>query len=196
MVQHVSGSDSPSFKLTDIQLSFVQVLNHNRTIDSIKGDGKQRLNESNLKAKPLKFDQYFRYEVNTIKSLKSNQEFEIPCGITPHEITRNTDGVIYCIYCKSTGKMYVGMTTGPINKRMDKHKYQIRHPEKTKSKNRKLVSHFNSEGISLADDFNVVILEKYSDVKDARDLEVKWIERLDTLEHEKGLNAIRAVAEK
>uniref|UniRef100_A0A1X7V295 GIY-YIG domain-containing protein n=1 Tax=Amphimedon queenslandica TaxID=400682 RepID=A0A1X7V295_AMPQE len=113
MVQHVSGSDSPSFKLTDIQLSFVQVLNQNRTIDSIKGDGKQRFNESHLKSKPLKFDQYFRYEVTTIKSLKSNQEFEIPRGITPHEITKTTDGVIYCIYCKSTGKMYVGMTKGP-----------------------------------------------------------------------------------
>ena len=196
MVQHVSGSNPPSFKLTDISVSFAQVLNQNRTIDSIQDDGKQTLNENHVKSKPLKFDQYFRYEVNTIKSLKSNQEFEIPCGISPHEITRKTKGVIYCIYCKSTGKMYVGRTKGPINKRMNKHKNTIRYPEKTKSKNRKLVGHFNSEGISLANDFNVVILEKYSDDKDAKHLEMKWIERLDTLEHEKGLNAIRAVAKK
>ena len=81
---------------------------------------------------------------------------------------------------------------------MREHQYQIRNPDKTKKKHTKLVSHFNKNGIRH---FKVMVLEKISDSisdsamkKDLRDEEQKWMTRLYTREHEKGLNCIRAVA--
>ena len=192
LVQDVSGSHPMSYKLANTSMQFTQVLNHNRVIDTIKGDGRQILNEAHI-TKPLQFDQYFKYQDNTIKSLKSNEEFKIPYGITEQEITRETCGVIYCIYCKTTGKMYVGRTKRSIHTRMREHQRDILKG----TKQTKLVSHFNSEGISLANDFNVVILEQYpqsATSEEVRDIEMKWMEELGTLGHKKGLNAIRAAA--
>ena len=199
LVQDVLGSNPMSYKLTNTIMQVPQVLNHNRVTGAIKGDGRQKLTEGHIRPKPLKFDQYFKYQDNTIKSLKSNEEFKIPRGITKQEITKRTCRVIYCIYCTTTGKMYVGRTNRAIHTRMYKHQYNIMNGTTKGPKQTKLVSHFNREGISLANDFNVVILEQYPQSatdEEARDIETKWMEELGTLGHEKGLNMKRAAAKK
>ena len=200
----ISDGNPTQFKLADITLSSAQVLIENRLIDNIKATnvGRERLIEAHinsLRERPLKFEQYFANQVDTIKSLKdSKEQFKIPKGPDLQDImiTKKTRNVIYCICCKSTGSMYVGRTKRSIHTRMREHQYQIRNPDKTKKKHTKLVSHFNKNGISL-EDFKVIVLEKISDgtsKEDIRRIEQEWMTKLDTREHEKGLNCIRAVA--
>ena len=168
-----------------------QALIYNGVMSTNKEDGQQRLTKDYITSSSdtLPFDHYFNKQGHTIRSLKSNQEYRIPCGITrtQNKITKETCGVIYCIYCKKTGKMYVGKTGKSIDTRIRQHQRHIIRPRTQ----RKLVSHFNSEGISLADDFKVVILEHYPEGTpnpEVLDIEMKWIEDLGTLGHEKGLN--------
>ena len=194
----ISDGNPTQFKLADITLSSTQVLIHNRLIDSIKNTsaGRERLTEAHINIlveKPIKFEQYFANQVDTIKSFKNNKgPFVIPKGINPQVITKETRNVIYCIRCKSTGKMYVGKTKRSIHTRMMEHQYQIRKQYKLKSKHTKLVSHFNRDGgSSLAHDFEVIILEKIPDgtsSEDVRKKETYWMTELDTIDDEKGLN--------
>ena len=86
-----------------------------------------------------------------------------------------TKNVVYGIYNEKTNKMvYVGMTTQPLEKRMQAHVRDVKKAIKTT----KLVQYFNSE-VQSVDDMRVVVLEKVDDPKDLHMKEMETVLKYD-----------------
>ena len=123
----------------------------------------------------------------TIKSHSTGRHYR-----SRHNVSCNSNNLIYCISCNKCGKQYVGQTKNSLKERFKSHFYQITHdPEKTE-----VSRHFNRGNHDKLKDVKIHILEfihsntERVETKDTRlNREFDWIHRM-RCQIPKGLNAI------
>ena len=98
-----------------------------------------------------------------------------------HNVSCNSNNLIYCIKCNCSGKQYVGQTKNSLKERFKSHFYQIAHdPNKTE-----VARHFNWADHDKLKDVQIHILEfihsntDRSKTKETRlQWEFDWIHRM------------------
>jgi hypothetical protein len=89
--------------------------------------------------------------------------------------------LVYEITDQDGNNPYIGMTTGPVEDRIQEHKYEI---DGKKGAGRKLIKHYQKADFNYA---RVRILAKGKNEKDLRKKEEKYIQKRKTIK--KGLNS-------
>jgi len=75
---------------------------------------------------------------------------------TKHQLTCNSNNLIYCISCKSCHKQYVGQTKNSIKERFKCHFYSIAHPETSETT---VGRHFSAPDHNGLEDVTIHVLE-------------------------------------
>ena len=109
-----------------------------------------------------------------------------------HNISCNSNNLVYCISCNRREKQYVGQTKNSLKQRFQGHFYQIAHDAEKIEVSR----HFNGNGHQSIKDVGIHILDfvhqtiiKSSTTNIRLGLEFDWIHRLHCL-IPKGLNSL------
>lgn len=112
----------------------------------------------------------FVRESNSFTSHTNNQTFLIK-----HNLSCDSNNIIYLITCDACGKQYVGQTTLTLRDRFTRHRFDIIHKE-----NKSISNHFNSEGHSL-DDCSILPIEMVVNKENLTKREAYWIKKLGTI---------------